>query len=181
MNFSDQYKRPEWQKKRLEALQKAEFTCERCGDGESQLQVHHKVYIKGRMIWEYRSDELEVLCNSCHEMAHDEKVVLNQVLMNLCADAIPEVIGLVSAYCDTASMPVSNHDFSGPISYVGDDSFGVVIGKAIAEIARYCAYDKKRISSLGELFRTANNSGLRITCLAKTKEEQAKEDCHAED
>jgi len=39
---------PRWQRKRLEILNRAEFCCESCGDTESQLQVHHGYYEKGK-------------------------------------------------------------------------------------------------------------------------------------
>lgn len=66
MDFKDQYKHPMWQKKRLEALNDAGFMCQRCCGDEEQLHVHHKVYVKGRKIWEYAISELSVLCESCH-------------------------------------------------------------------------------------------------------------------
>ena len=41
------------------------------------LEVHHKVYKKenGEFIkpWEYKDDELETLCHSCHEQTHLEE------------------------------------------------------------------------------------------------------------
>lgn len=64
-------KRPEWQKRRLEKLSANDFTCEGCYDKESSLHVHHKRYVKGRKPWEYLDFELAVLCDSCHEFAHE--------------------------------------------------------------------------------------------------------------
>lgn len=61
---------PKWQRKRLEALQSNEFTCEMCGDAESPLHVHHKAYFKGREPWEYDCNQLAVLCESCHKSQH---------------------------------------------------------------------------------------------------------------
>ena len=61
---------PRWQRKRLEILNRAEFCCESCGDSESQLQVHHGYYEKGREPWEYEDDTLWCLCDKCHEDAH---------------------------------------------------------------------------------------------------------------
>lgn len=103
--WSDQYKYPNWQKKRLEALEQAEFRCQRCFDGESQLQVHHKVYIKGRSIWDYANNELAVLCDSCHLFAHEEKTALNGILMQLHPDGMQEIIGLIIGYCNHVYGP----------------------------------------------------------------------------
>lgn len=74
--WKDQYKHPLWQKKRLEALEAAGFECGDCGANEAQLHVHHRRYVKGRLIWEYALDELDVLCASCHEVAHEKKDAL---------------------------------------------------------------------------------------------------------
>jgi 5-methylcytosine-specific restriction endonuclease McrA len=79
--FSDQYKHPNWQKKRLEILEHDKFTCCKCGDTESQLHVHHSSYIKGRMLWEYQTSELITLCEGCHELVHSVKDTLTEVMI----------------------------------------------------------------------------------------------------
>ena len=61
MNYSEQLKSPMWQKKRLEILNRDNFTCQDCGDTESQLQVHHKSYVFGNKVWEYDNDNLVTL------------------------------------------------------------------------------------------------------------------------
>lgn len=70
MNYAEQYKSPHWQKKRLEMLSGAAYTCELCGDTETQLHVHHRFYRAGAKIWEYENYELAVLCEECHSMVH---------------------------------------------------------------------------------------------------------------
>jgi len=70
--YSEKLKSPFWQKKRLEVLQRAEWTCEMCGETEATLHVHHKQYIKGREPWEYESEQLSVLCEVCHDRQHKE-------------------------------------------------------------------------------------------------------------
>lgn len=69
-DFWEQYKRPEWQRKRLEVMQVAQFECEFCGSSTKTLNVHHKVYIKGHKPWEYTNEQLECLCEECHERTH---------------------------------------------------------------------------------------------------------------
>lgn len=98
MNFFDQYKSPEWQKKRLEVLQKAEFHCQRCFDAESQLHVHHKRYVKGRKVWDYTDDELEVLCDSCHSIVHEEKQRLQDFFVSFPSEALDEFYWLLLGY-----------------------------------------------------------------------------------
>jgi hypothetical protein len=71
--YSDQYKSPLWQKKRLEIMNRDKFTCQECGEKEKQLNVHHRFYIKGRNVWEYDNDVLQTLCEDCHEKQHKKE------------------------------------------------------------------------------------------------------------
>lgn len=61
---------PQWQKRRLQMLEKAGWKCVECGAEEQQLHVHHKRYIAGAKPWEYEDEDLAVLCERCHERAH---------------------------------------------------------------------------------------------------------------
>jgi hypothetical protein len=65
--YSEKIKNPKWQKKRLEVLNKANFTCELCHDTEETLQVHHLQYLNGKEPWEYPLDNFKCLCATCHE------------------------------------------------------------------------------------------------------------------
>ncbi len=76
MNYSEQLKSPMWQKKRLEIMQRDNFTCQDCGDTESQLQVHHKAYVFGNKVWEYENSDLITLCEDCHYSISDLKKVI---------------------------------------------------------------------------------------------------------
>jgi len=69
-DFFDQYKHPNWQKKRLEVLSERGYQCEECGDDENQLHVHHLIYEKGHKIWDYENYKFAVLCESCHLETH---------------------------------------------------------------------------------------------------------------
>jgi 5-methylcytosine-specific restriction endonuclease McrA len=73
MDFSEQYKHPLWQKKRLEILERDEFMCQSCGDTDSQLHVHHWTYVKNRKIWDYENENFETLCDNCHSYIHELK------------------------------------------------------------------------------------------------------------
>jgi DNA-directed RNA polymerase subunit M/transcription elongation factor TFIIS len=66
----DQYSHPKWQKKRLEILEYDNYTCQKCGDKESTLHVHHTFYEKERMMWEYERGHLITLCDKCHKVTH---------------------------------------------------------------------------------------------------------------
>lgn len=59
-------RRPEWQRKRLEIMQRDGFKCCVCGAADKPLMVHHHGYRKGALPWEYPDDELQTLCEECH-------------------------------------------------------------------------------------------------------------------
>lgn len=59
---------PRWQKKRLEILQRDNWTCQACEDRESTLHVHHRYYEKGRDPWDYPNEALVTVCADCHDI-----------------------------------------------------------------------------------------------------------------
>jgi hypothetical protein len=66
-NYSSLLRDPRWQRKRLAILNRDSWQCQKCGDKESTLHVHHLSYVSGRKPWEYEDDMLLTLCESCHE------------------------------------------------------------------------------------------------------------------
>lgn len=60
-------KDPRWQKKRLEIMQRDNFTCQHCGCRDKTLHVHHLTYDKCKKPWEYNNSNLLTLCESCHK------------------------------------------------------------------------------------------------------------------
>ena len=100
--YFEKLKDPRWQKKRLESLEKASWSCSACGGTEDTLHVHHKQYFKGREPWEYETGQLEVLCEKCHEEAHDEKdllLIATSFVDANGADSRTSVASLVAGYC----------------------------------------------------------------------------------
>ena len=65
MNYSEKLKHPKWQKKRLEILNRDNFTCKLCGDSETELHVHHLKYT-GSNPENAPNEDLETLCKDCH-------------------------------------------------------------------------------------------------------------------
>jgi hypothetical protein len=67
------YRRAEWRAFRHEVIQLHGGRCNRCSRGATDgvvLQAHHKIYIPGRLPWQYRHDECEALCRGCHAQEH---------------------------------------------------------------------------------------------------------------
>lgn len=68
--YAELLKKPQWQKRRLQMIEAADWKCVECGAEERQLHVHHRRYIAGAMPWEYADEDLAVLCEQCHDKAH---------------------------------------------------------------------------------------------------------------
>lgn len=58
-----------WREKRNGALKNAHHRCERCGQEEGSLQVHHRTY--KRVGGDETPEDLEVLCEACHYRHHE--------------------------------------------------------------------------------------------------------------
>ena len=84
MTYAEKLKDPRWQKKRLEIMQRDEWKCKLCGDGESTLHVHNKDYIKGNDPWEYENINFITLCEDCHyevELAKNDEINIDDILI----------------------------------------------------------------------------------------------------
>jgi hypothetical protein len=92
-DFWEKYKDPRWQRRRLEIMHNADFSCEGCGSKSSTLNVHHKLYRKGFNPWDYNNLELMCLCEDCHEAWHLMKEHLNVSLQFIDLEAYKEVVG----------------------------------------------------------------------------------------
>lgn len=72
-DYAKLLKDPRWQRKRLEILQRDNFTCQYCGSTDKSLHIHHNFYDMDKLPWEYDNDCLITLCDRCHESATEEK------------------------------------------------------------------------------------------------------------
>jgi hypothetical protein len=64
-NYSDKFKDPQWQKKRLEIMGRDGFTCQHCSASDKTLSVHHLYYVSNRDPWNYPGWCLITICNDC--------------------------------------------------------------------------------------------------------------------
>jgi len=72
MSYKEQLKHPNWQRKRLEIMQRDNFKCRICGDTKKQLHVHHIFYEnEADNIWNYPNESLITLCSDCHKYEHE--------------------------------------------------------------------------------------------------------------
>lgn len=86
-----------WQRRRLEILQRSDFSCESCEATDRTLHVHHKIYRKGAMPWEYADVELEALCADCHARQHRTKERLEKAIAELDEGSLEELLGYADA------------------------------------------------------------------------------------
>jgi hypothetical protein len=68
-SYNDLLRNPRWQKKRLEIMQRDNWSCRCCSDTESELHVHHLLY-SAENPWDEENENLITLCSCCHEAAH---------------------------------------------------------------------------------------------------------------
>jgi len=73
-------KDPRWQRKRLEILNRDNFTCQKCKSATDTLHVHHRHYIAGRFPWDYSDNLLVTLCQKCHEKEEADKFDASDLL-----------------------------------------------------------------------------------------------------
>jgi hypothetical protein len=98
--YAERLKDPRWQRRRLEILNRSSFTCESCDAGDRTLHVHHKLYRKGAMPWEYADHELEALCEQCHAWLHDRRAALDAAVASLTTADLDRVLG----YAETLAL-----------------------------------------------------------------------------
>lgn len=100
LTYAEQLRHPNWQRRRLEILERDGFECQLCFDTETQLHVHHKRYFKGRKAWEYEDEYLITVCENCHHDAHETADELAQAiaLVPIQAHGVPMfIVGLIAA------------------------------------------------------------------------------------
>ncbi|MDP4144150.1 MAG: HNH endonuclease signature motif containing protein [Bacillota bacterium] len=85
---SDVYKTKEWKEARQYVLTRSNGLCERCkkkGKIVPGKIVHHKRWLtdKNKHDWDiaYNPDNLEYICNDCHEEEHDRSIGLQKFLV----------------------------------------------------------------------------------------------------
>jgi hypothetical protein len=84
------YKHPRWQRRRLEIMQRDEFRCARCGDSETELNVHHRRYPpRGVPLWEVDDVDLVTLCEPCHSIQHNKHSQTPVTLQSLMKSILP--------------------------------------------------------------------------------------------
>lgn len=105
--YYEKLKDPRWQKKRLQILERDEFTCQFCGDKETTLHIHHKYYEEVEP-WEHDDSALITLCKDCHEKeSKNKKEALSSVYSRLSfldSEEIYEIEYLIAVASETGEV-----------------------------------------------------------------------------
>lgn len=148
LTYKEQLLDPRWQRKRLEILQRDEFTCQVCYDSESTLHVHHKHYHKGRMPWEYADEELVTLCATCHEGMDDQSEAIKTLLSKLRVDGpycVDEAVALVAGWANN----YCGYDLTG---FAERSPWNFILGEIAGVIDLY-AMKKEMLQELSDRLR----------------------------
>lgn len=79
-SYRTQLQHPEFQKVRLEVLERDGWRCRWCETGNVNLQVHHGYYKKNAEPWDYERESLWSLCKNCHVRAENVRRDVYRVL-----------------------------------------------------------------------------------------------------
>lgn len=96
-SYYQKLQHPNWQRKRLEVMELADFRCTECESSDEMLNVHHTYYTKGAEPWEYPTESLVCLCKTCHEKREAILLRLKQTVGLLDSDMQKRVLGFASA------------------------------------------------------------------------------------
>lgn len=114
-NYAQLLRDPRWQKKRLQIMERDNWTCVECAATEKTFNVHHKIYRKGAKPWEYEDCDLVCLCEDCHLSVTRTTRELKESLATLGADDLERVLGYVKglnivnqAFDDAVPSPEPN-------------------------------------------------------------------------
>jgi len=151
MTYTEQLKDPRWQRKRLEIMERADFTCEDCDATDITLHIHHGYYEKGFAPWEYPQESLHCLCEACHEKAQARLTAIHRLIGALDDLDLDRVLGYLQGLAHDTTTPVVL-----PAPFVLE-GFSQALGVPAREIY-HAARGKGRISgpALQRLYRHHN-------------------------
>lgn len=116
MEYQELLKTDLWSKRRYEILVRDNQKCTQCSATKGKhtiLQVHHKLYVKTRLPWNYANADLITVCHECHSEIHQNTTIpfyldedakkLNKPLISCdrCSGqgSIPEFLHIANGIC----------------------------------------------------------------------------------
>jgi len=89
-DYQTKLKSPQWQKNRLQVLNRDKWRCKLCKDEETTLHVHHLEYQPKKQPWEYPLSNFVTLCEHCHhevEILKDDNDFENIIIQKITWDS----------------------------------------------------------------------------------------------
>lgn len=109
MTYLEKLKDPRWQKKRLQILERDDFTCRYCKDTEKTLHVHHMIYAKAP--WLTDNEHLLTLCEDCHKNVEYEIESTKLFLSHIINHDVDKFINAVDVLRSIAAREVNEKGF----------------------------------------------------------------------
>jgi 5-methylcytosine-specific restriction endonuclease McrA len=109
--YSNKLKDPRWQKKRLEILQRDKWSCQQCGDEETELHVHHRYYEYNLDPWNYPDADMFSLCYLCHSKNHNLDKLIKKLMKNLGYDQKARVAGYIESMLNVVNDIRKNENY----------------------------------------------------------------------
>jgi hypothetical protein len=110
--YSEKLRDPRWQKKRLEIMQRDNFTCQRCQSTADTLAVHHLSYERGKAPWDYPNEVLVTLCEHCHTYEREQRPLTEKALLLVLSDFMVDDLEALSEAMSLGAVaidPEYNH------------------------------------------------------------------------
>lgn len=130
MGYAELLKDPRWQKKRLEIMERDEWTCQTCRDTKATLTVHHKSYRMedGKLVevWDYEDCDLITLCELCHSeeeaalTRHKKQIYFAMRAFCIDSEAILLAVRVFKEIVNKKGRRVNNEDISILMKAVSD-------------------------------------------------------------
>lgn len=103
LSYAEKLRDPRWQKRRLEVMERDNWTCMDCFSREKTLNAHHVIYYPGRDPWDYPDNLLMTLCEPCHGQREDEQ---RRLIVALKDCNVAQVSLLASSISDATKLGV---------------------------------------------------------------------------
>ena len=152
--YVEKLKDPRWQRKRLEVLERADWTCVACGAKDKTLHVHHRQYLKDREPWDYSAEQLEVLCEDCHCDTHegDDALLVAASRISACGETPRTRYEMASVLAGCVHHKDVPHDVDPDFFVLGefirDLPLGLLNIHGLIALQRLCVEDPERLAQI---------------------------------
>ena len=113
-DYSKRLKDPRWQRKRLDVMERDNFTCRDTGATDEPLNVHHCWYAKGGP-WETPSEYMLTLTEEAHERRQQTEARAKQALGGIMASLPPAELEKLTNQLEEARYDADTQGGESPV------------------------------------------------------------------